>query len=1441
MRLSRVRVLLLAAVVVAAVGAALAATHENASAQTPPVDTIATQLQPGWNLVGWMGPDTTTGEIFDAVPALQVVAAWDEDTERYIWARRGGAVPPELEPLTRGRALFLWLGGTGTVQWSRPASAEGMLLSLPPGYSLVGWAGLDGTPLSEAAGRFGSALVGVSTWNAETQEYERYTPGKDDSGEGTVVLNHGDALWVELSAERRWWQSRGVGPEFVFEGDVSEAEQAEHRAELAHVLAAFKERYDIEPPEFSVLVDPELDIAADAREGRIRVGAGAVDHSLRESAYAHEYFHILQFHLGQQPPSANGSPAWLTEGSARYTEDVYFRERQRRTDDRIRTAWWRGSLGVSEPLGALEDQDSFYAFGGEGYALGALATDWLVRRVVASSAADFAPFAPGGLELAAEYDAHLQYYEGLPSSSNWRQAFSRAFGISVDEFYLAFAEYRKAFGAARVPHLADEVDEPILVFNGGVPQGTADRLRAQFKDMQAFFRDRFEAGPVDYTVFVAADRQSATPLYVRVFGEDPERNFCTEQHTGIGFFMVLTCRPSLPDDVARHHFLEVTERLVPGRDVLEPYYWLHLATLFYIEAAYRDAAGIETFDQTRRREIAVARRTAQPLREMERFEDVRQSGNLGGQALSFLAGEWLARQAGESAILEFYRLLPSSANWRQAFLEAFRIAVDEFYERFEKYRREIVTPLPHLADEREEPVLVLLGGIPADTAADVQADFRALQSYFRDALGSGPADYTAYVVADRESAAFAHRNVFGEDPRPDASSCGGWSYGTGMFATLHCYDRLASDLAAIHFYDARDRLAPWRSLRPVPEGYGRWGPRWLQSATIGYMAHGGEVAAGRDTFDRLRQKQTALAERTRLPLRSMESEDGMEAAPRRAAEALSFLAGDWLVQRAGERALFEYFRLLPSSGSWRAAFEEAFEIGVEEFYAAFAEYRGDVVTPLPHLADDRDQPLLMFLGAIPEGTRAALRAKLGDVQTLFRERFDTGPVDYTLYIAAGLQSATDTYRRTVGRELTDLGCWQGEDGVVLFVVVTCATSPGTLDPIVEMHYDAVVLQLAPWASLPLASAVVGDRRGPTWLHVGTEQYVDAAYRAATAKETFEQTRNRLRIIAGRTEHPLPGKFQQIDDSARALTFLAADWLAQRAGEPALFEYYRLLPSSDSWQAAFEDAFGITVDDFYDEFEKYRATLTPSPVPPSPDDAAEPTLVFEGQIPAGTVARIRAQFEGVQAFFRDRLGGGPAGYTVFIAADRQAARAVYLREFGIEKDEPSCSSLGISSSVHILACDPSIVTVFASQHLAAAVNRLAPPGSLPPASEGHRQRGAAWLTRGLARFVEGAARSALGVDTLANTRRWRTQFADRVSEPLRDLATHTGLDEADAIGSNSLIFLAADWLVTRAGERAILEYYRLLPSSDSWEAAFEGAFGIAIDDFYAEFEKYRAGL
>ena len=58
MRPAGLRVVVAFAVVVAALGVGLASTSGSASAQVPPSGTITTQLQPGWNMIGWLGPDT---------------------------------------------------------------------------------------------------------------------------------------------------------------------------------------------------------------------------------------------------------------------------------------------------------------------------------------------------------------------------------------------------------------------------------------------------------------------------------------------------------------------------------------------------------------------------------------------------------------------------------------------------------------------------------------------------------------------------------------------------------------------------------------------------------------------------------------------------------------------------------------------------------------------------------------------------------------------------------------------------------------------------------------------------------------------------------------------------------------------------------------------------------------------------------------------------------------------------------------------------------------------------------------------------------------------------------------------------------------------------------------------------------------------------------------
>ena len=767
---------LVVGLVLLALGVGLASTHATASAQAPPGGTITTQLQPGWNMIGWLGPDTSAGELFDAIPALNFIVAWDGGAQRHRWVWRASVGLQALPWIQQGRGLALHIGGEAAVEWTRPAAEGVVLLSLRAGNNLAAWGGLDGTPIEEALDWLGDAVVGASRWNAATRESERYRPGARSSANTLRTLNRGDALWVQLTEDASWWQSGTAGTEFVFEEAVNPAMRAAIRTETARVLAFFVERYGFEPPAFAVRVDPGLDIAGRAGREKIELGSHGVDTPRREFLLAHEYFHILQHHLGNRAPSADGSPAWLTEGTARYVQDLYSRERRGGTGDAARTHWWRRSLEVSAPLSALEAPEALKAVGFATYDLGALAVDWLVRRAAAAAGnAPFAPHAPGGLELRSEWAAHLDYYRLRQSSVSWRAAFEAAFGIAVDDFYAEFGEYRAELTAGRLPHLADDVDAPILVFEGEIPPDTAARIRAEFESVQVFFRERLGGGPADYTVFVVADWPAAVSVHLRVSGVVGDPN-CGSLGVHLSVH-VLSCDPSVVTDIAWQHFIVVRDRLAPTASLPpapEGYWprgasWLQTGIARYVEAATLAAVSSETLSRSRNRNIAAARHALALLRNMEASAGFDVVGSRAANGLAFLAANWLVQRAGEPALFEYYRLLPSLDSWEAAFEGAFGIGVAEFYDAFEAYRAEVAPPLPHLADDLDEPILVLVGEVFPRTAVRFRTEFRNLQAFFRDRFGGGPADYTLYVAADRESAAAIHRALGGTGAVPCGS------------------------------------------------------------------------------------------------------------------------------------------------------------------------------------------------------------------------------------------------------------------------------------------------------------------------------------------------------------------------------------------------------------------------------------------------------------------------------------------------------------------------------------------------------------------------------------------------------------------------------------------------------------------------------------------------
>ena len=132
--------------------------------------------------------------------------------------------------------------------------------------------------------------------------------------------------------------------------------------------------------------------------------------------------------------------------------------------------------------------------------------------------------------------------------------------------------------------------------------------------------------------------------------------------------------------------------------------------------------------------------------------------------------------------------------------------------------------------------------------------------------------------------------------------------------------------------------------------------------------------------------------------------------------------------------------------------------------------------------------------------------------------------------------------------------------------------------------------------------------GPQWLATGVFQYVPTLYAASVGWVSYD-SELRWRVTDAQYNPTLLSQLTDIEsliaagyNESWALAFVAVDRLIEQADEGALAEYYRLLPRGDpnrldyepgagSWQAAFEQAFGLTIDEFYEQFAEYRAGLS----------------------------------------------------------------------------------------------------------------------------------------------------------------------------------------------------------------------------------------------------------
>ena len=463
----------------AAALAALLLSIAPASAQEPPESQTATRLEPGLNLVGWVGEPASVSQLFREIPQLESIWAWDAELDDWIVAGRDA---PEwlggLGRVTAGMGLRLVLGGEEPFLWQRSTEPTRGLVELRAGWNLVAWSGADSAPIEQVAKGIGWSLRELRRWNATNQQWAVWTSPErsaqliaasatDQAATNEeaepITVQRGEALWVNTARSVNWLQPADILPRLVFPGGASDALQARVREDLESVLAFYGQQYGIQAdPDFTIYVAKDVDALIQAQkddgdeidadgEASIRAlwnraggwAGGKIvtkqtswpeDLSTSEISWArytltHEYFHVLQEQLSHLQASQ-----WLVEGTADWVEGGHQVLDGERTLENLRERE-QSDLSLRTPtLRSTESGNATWE-----YTLGWLATDRLTATAGGGSYIEFwRRLAP------TEIGPHGRW----TSRPDWRAAFQETFGLPVSSFYADFNAWQREQAAA---------------------------------------------------------------------------------------------------------------------------------------------------------------------------------------------------------------------------------------------------------------------------------------------------------------------------------------------------------------------------------------------------------------------------------------------------------------------------------------------------------------------------------------------------------------------------------------------------------------------------------------------------------------------------------------------------------------------------------------------------------------------------------------------------------------------------------------------------------------------------------------------------------------------------------------------------------------------------------------------------------------------------------
>ena len=441
------RFVLAVAVGLVALGAAgfvVAAGDDEAESTEERVDPAIVVLEPGENLVGWVGNSRSVAQIKRLARGIESVEEWNPYTQRRVAAISVDA----------GKGYIITLGGEESASFRRPMTPVKGRLELKRGRNLVTWLGPDDWAIDRVVLGIGGALTRVQ-WDGGS-----YAPSRAKSTSSLPLVQRGDALWVEVSRSVNWLQPAGVMPTIKFAGDASQELKQEVRRDSVDVMEFFADEFAIQldgsahtvyvaadvesliglfeedgigtegtrgtwynaggwaTPRHIVLKLEQWDPEHDGNKHRDR------DQVVGRYVLAHEYYHGIQYQM-----SSTNAAQWMVEGGADWImARLRLKDEGTSLEKELSSNRIAAASHEAPPLHHTERKVNTWH-----YTLGALASHRLELRSGRQAIFEFwrallpEPLGPRGR---------------WKSNPPWQSVFEDVFGMTVDDFYEEFADWR---------------------------------------------------------------------------------------------------------------------------------------------------------------------------------------------------------------------------------------------------------------------------------------------------------------------------------------------------------------------------------------------------------------------------------------------------------------------------------------------------------------------------------------------------------------------------------------------------------------------------------------------------------------------------------------------------------------------------------------------------------------------------------------------------------------------------------------------------------------------------------------------------------------------------------------------------------------------------------------------------------------------------------------